>query len=680
MFLLDDTNPMDGRLWNNPSLTPTLYDKFVAHGTFFPNAIDDTPLCCPARATLLTGLHSFNHGVTVNNVQLFNPSESIAVEMDKVNYQTMLIGKYMNKSDSLTTQQFAEHAAPWSVFDIFTSPFSDDEGFFYDYQVTTKDGQVLMPSEHSTQWVTDTAVQAMAATDPSKPIFAELSIVDTHRPALPMPQFVNDTRCDSMPPWDPPNYNEADVSDKPAYVQKTPLLPFPDGWPMVSYCKEMLGVDWMVKQVTDELAAEGRLDNTLLVFTGDNGMSWGQHRQQLKETPYATKLPLYMSWPARWGTNPRTINEYTSNIDMAPTFCDVASCTLGPYPTGQLHPDGVSLLPLLDGDVQNLGRDALLETEYRIHPWAAVRTTPLSPLGLWHYVEYQSGFRELYNLAPNADPWELNNVAYQPHNQNLIAALHTRLVQLLSEGRPAQPATLTVIEDSVPNGGQNFNFDGDFGSFALDDDSDPTLSRKKVFTDVTPGTYAINQVVPSGWTLSSISCPVPSEVDPTTGTASVTLLADTNVTCTFKNVRRLPDLSIALSSSGSFNGDNIYSASVLKSQTQSRNPVTAGQEYDYFVNVQNDGKENDSFVLKASVTGSPKMSATFWVNGGDVTSGVLSGTFTTPVINSGATIHLEIRVVVAADAIAGDKKNVVLRGTSVAAPGAVDTVRALTID
>jgi hypothetical protein len=119
---------------------------------------------------------------------------------------------------------------------------------------------------------------------------------------------------------------------------------------------------------------------------------------------------------------------------------------------------------------------------------------------------------------------------------------------------------------------------------------------------------------------------------------------------------------------------------VLKSQTQSRNPVTAGQEYDYFVNVQNDGKENDSFVLKASVTGSPKMSATFWVNGGDVTSGVLSGTFTTPVINSGATIHLEIRVVVAADAIAGDKKNVVLRGTSVAAPGAVDTVRALTID
>lgn len=183
LFLVDDTNPMDGRLWNNPALTPTLYDMFVAHGITFSNAIDDTPLCCPSRATLLTGLHSFNHGVTVNDVRLFNPSESIATELGSQGYATMLVGKYMNHTERLTPGQFQDHAAPWSVFDIFTSPFSDDEGFFYDYTVTEKDGTVIHPDEHSTQWVTNTTIAAMAATDPATPIFSYMSIVDTHRPS-----------------------------------------------------------------------------------------------------------------------------------------------------------------------------------------------------------------------------------------------------------------------------------------------------------------------------------------------------------------------------------------------------------------------------------------------------------------------------------------------------------------
>ncbi len=131
-----------------------------------------------------------------------------------------------------------------------------------------------------------------------------------------------------------------------------------------------------------------------------------------------------MAWPARWGTTPRTVNEYTSNIDMAPTICEAAGCTLGPYPTGQTQPDGLSLLPLLDGTVPNLGRDALLETEWRIHPWAAVRTTNLNPLGLWHYVEYQNGFRELYNLAPEPIRGRWTNLAYDPANADLISDLH----------------------------------------------------------------------------------------------------------------------------------------------------------------------------------------------------------------------------------------------------------------
>ncbi len=241
MFLLDDTNPMDNRLWDDPTMTPSIYDHFVAHGTNFTNAYNDTPLCCPARATLLTGLHSFNHGVTVNNVSLFHPQESIATELDGQGYQTMLVGKYLNHPELLAKDNlWDENAAPWDVFDIFTSTYSGEDGYFYNYTMTTKDGQVLQPTEHSTQLITERTVDHMAAADPAKPIFAMLSIVDTHLPDLPMPGFENDPRwaaCQSMPPWDPPNYNEADVSDKPAFVQNTALLPYPDGWPTVTLCE-----------------------------------------------------------------------------------------------------------------------------------------------------------------------------------------------------------------------------------------------------------------------------------------------------------------------------------------------------------------------------------------------------------------------------------------------------------
>ncbi len=231
--------------------------------------------------------------------------------------------------------------------------------------------------------VGDRAVARFAATPADKPIFAVLSPYNTHSPHIPMPQFDGDPRCDSMPPWNPPSYNEADVSDKPAYVQSRPLYPYPDGWPLERMCEEMLGVDWMVDRVVDELAAEGRLDNTMFIFTADNGMDWGEHRLELKQTPYSVPIPLYVSWPAaNWAAQGGSIDEYVSSIDLAPTICQVGDCELGPFPGGQAGPDGVSLMPLLSGNANNLGRDALLETSWESRVWTGLRTTELSELGL----------------------------------------------------------------------------------------------------------------------------------------------------------------------------------------------------------------------------------------------------------------------------------------------------------
>src|SRR3989304_71087 len=256
----------------------------------------------------------------------------------------MWIGKYLNRNELLSPQGWAAQMAPWTLFDGMYGAAAN-----YDYTVRAKDaGDLDYGDVHSTQTVADRAVMRLAAAPFDKPIFMVVLPFDIHIPNTPMPGPPEQRGlCARMPPWWTPPYNEADLSDKPAYMRDLPLLPAPDGWPMDLYCREMFGFDLIVARVTDQLAAQGRLDNTLLLFTADNGMAWGAHRLELKAVPYATPVPLYVAWPDRWGDSPRTIDDYVSNIDLAPTMCAVGGCSLGPYPSGQANPDGVSLLALI---------------------------------------------------------------------------------------------------------------------------------------------------------------------------------------------------------------------------------------------------------------------------------------------------------------------------------------------
>jgi N-acetylglucosamine-6-sulfatase len=437
VFYLDDVNPHDGRLWKSSTRTPTIYRRFVARGIRLPNAITENPLCCPARANLLTGLHTHNNGVATLDGRTFEPAVHIGRRLRDAGYASLYIGKYLNKANLFTATDWAAHSAGWSYFDVIKA----GNGRFYNYTLYTKGGPVSYgsdPEDHSTQMVADRAVMRFRRVRADKPIFAMLSIYNLHKPNTPMPRFRGAPSCAGMPPWKPPSYNEADVSDKPAWVRNRSLLFSSAGWPMVGHCEEMLGVDWAVKRVIDELRAQGRLDNTLLIFTADNGMGWGEHRLPGKRSPYATPVPLYMAWPARWGSERRVVRDHISNIDFAPTFCAIGGCQMGPYPDGQRRADGVNILPLLDGRVSNLGRDAVLERGAAVDgtlPWTALRTTASHPAGLWHYVEYDTGEQELYDLE--ADPWELQNLAYDPATEALRASLASRLAELRREGRVA---------------------------------------------------------------------------------------------------------------------------------------------------------------------------------------------------------------------------------------------------
>jgi arylsulfatase A-like enzyme len=147
---------------------------------------------------------------------------------------------------------------------------------------------------------------------------------------------------------------------------------------------------------------------------------------------------LFVAWPAGLGTGRRGIWSPASNIDLAPTFCELGGCVMGPYPSGQTRADGISLVPALRG--HPAPRDALLTVmlsrDRRLGrpTWTSVTTYSTSPLGRWRLVRYANGERELYDLR--RDPGERFNLAGQRRHATVQRQLERRLARLLREGRP----------------------------------------------------------------------------------------------------------------------------------------------------------------------------------------------------------------------------------------------------
>jgi arylsulfatase A-like enzyme len=243
---------------------------------------------------------------------------------------------------------------------------------------------------------------------------------------LPAPKYRNAKSCRNIKAWTPPSF-DAKVKGKPKFVRQR-SKPSVRWWAtkMQTYCEEMLAVEELTKAVVREQKRRGRHDDTIYIFTADNGVAWGIHRlPQRKGVPYATPIPLVFSSPARWGEEVVQLDEVVSNIDIAPTICALAGCEMGPFKEGPETADGLSLLPLLDGETDHLERTVVREVRSGPYadapPFEAIRTTSQHPLGRWHYIEWGTGERELYD--PLDDPWELTNLAKGDDHDEVLTQL-----------------------------------------------------------------------------------------------------------------------------------------------------------------------------------------------------------------------------------------------------------------
>jgi arylsulfatase A-like enzyme len=222
----------------------------------------------------------------------------------------------------------------------------------------------------------------------------------------------------------PPSFNEADVSDKPTWVQVLPSLGEADIAQVDEYFRArlqtLLAVDEMVAGLVAALDAAGTLDNTYIVFTSDNGYDLGEHRiVREKGSPYeeAIHMPLVVRGPGVPAGE--TIAAIGSQVDLGPTFAAWADAAVPDFV------DGRSLVPLLGGGpAPEPWRQTALIEQFANRPDRSTEQPAFEAVrgDDFVYVEYATGERELYALAD--DPYE---------EQNLAATAAPDLLQALSE-------------------------------------------------------------------------------------------------------------------------------------------------------------------------------------------------------------------------------------------------------
>jgi arylsulfatase A-like enzyme len=404
----------------NARAMPYLFGRPYGSWVTFDQFTYSTPLCCPSRASIMTGAYSYQVGVRSNTLAHYEDAETLPVWLQRAGYRTSLVGKYLNDPKH---RLLAGYRPPgWSDWfaTVGTTEASElDEGDYYDYLVDDNGTLRTYGSgvgDYQVDVLTQHAVDIVRSTPLDQPFYLQISPRNPHPPIEPAPRHAD---LDVPDIELPPNFNEADVRDKPLYIQEKPLLdPGPARREYRQEMRAMRSVDESLERIVEAVAARGQLDDTVIVFTSDNGYSRGSHRYVTKICPYEECLtgPLFFRYP---GSNSRIVDDLVSNIDLAPTIAQLAGVT----PT--IPQDGVSLVPLLEGTATAWRKAALINwlgESTRVPNYWGVRTPE------WKYVEYETGEVELYDLT--LDPYELVNVASRRAHADDLAALRAQLAAL----------------------------------------------------------------------------------------------------------------------------------------------------------------------------------------------------------------------------------------------------------
>ena len=399
-------------------------------GTTFRNAYASYPLCCPSRATFLTGQYAHNHGVRTNTpphggVEALDAERTLPVWLSRGGYDTSHIGKYLNGYGLRRSPTVPPGWRDWhATIDKSTYQMWGYRMHENGSENTYGNFDDEDPSLYQTDVLRDKAVQFVDGHgEDSEPFFLSLNFVAPHgevaepgsltRPYVrPAPRHEGRFRGLRLPRTTAAG--ESDVSDKPPVVRRLSSVRGSRSQRILDDYRarreSLLAVDEAVAAVIGALERTGRLGSTYVAVTSDNGFFQGEHRitkgKYLAYEP-STHVPLLIRGP---GIAPGTVSdELVSNADLGPTVLDAAGAT------ADIPVDGRSILPfarapglrsarpilhegLIPGDID---RDGTARPGSTVGVYHAIRTSR------YLYVRWKGGARELYDRR--RDPRELDS-------------------------------------------------------------------------------------------------------------------------------------------------------------------------------------------------------------------------------------------------------------------------------
>jgi len=407
--------------------------RLAARGTSFSNYFVTDSLCCPSRASILTGQYPHDTGIFRNTgvdggFLAFHArgleQDTYATALQGVGYRTALMGKYLNQysPSRLRTVLGSPYVPPgWTDWTVAGNGY---QGFGYRLARTVR---VVRHGFRARDYLTNVLAREGVgflgeSVAEGAPFMLNVWTFAPHAPAIPAPRDAH--RFDGLTAPRDPSFDEADLSEKPAWLRNH--RPLAEGElaridaTFRDRVRTVQAVDRMLGRLQRRLRALGVARNTYIVFSSDNGFHLGQHRLTPgKLTAYDpdVRVPLIVAGPGVPAG--QTVDALAENTDLCPTFAELAGAPAPP------NADGRSLVPLLQGGSAAAAaasdwRDAvLIEHHGNV---SAIGDPDLPPAGSGNppsyealrsedalYVEYADGERELYDLA--SDPFQLRNVA-----------------------------------------------------------------------------------------------------------------------------------------------------------------------------------------------------------------------------------------------------------------------------
>jgi N-acetylglucosamine-6-sulfatase len=476
----------DDMTFSELSAMPNVQSQIAAQGTSFNEAYISFPLCCPSRATMMSGQYMHNHRVHGNfppngGWPKFKSHESndLPVWLQDDGYYNIHIGKYMNgygiEGDTLPVPQ---------GWDEWYGKVSED-ALYFNYQLIEKTGPLAtphitfygdQPSDYQTDVFTDRAVDFVKDSGVSKqPFWLNLWFNSPHGPFDPAPRDAFRFAGTPLPKL--PGFNEKDISDKPKWFRTQARKRI--GKKQAKLIdnerrrqeEQLASVDQAVGELVHSLKDKGILDDTYIIFSSDNGFFRGEHRIVTgKYLPYdpASRVPLIIRGPGipAGGVS----SELVWNGDIPQTILQIAS---GSQDNSL---DGRSFLPyaqnpwqrstrpvLLEGDtgpggtgaesaqsssararearVQVAGKRGVDNLEQEPNAIKSATNTDTAPAyrsirtDRYEYTVYANGQTELYDMK--RDPAQLRSLALDPRYRPVRKWLYAQLVPLSSCAGPS---------------------------------------------------------------------------------------------------------------------------------------------------------------------------------------------------------------------------------------------------